>query len=86
MNTELMLFAKYEKPYVRLEEVCEEFFNLCEKKAKEAAAAQQLPVPVLRMTSSRKSPLMIKLSDLAAYLDSRHEEYTRTWEKVKNYA
>ena len=84
MNTELMLFARYEKPYVRLEDVCEELFNLCERKAKEAAASQKLPVPVLRMTESRKSPMMIKLSDLADYLDSRHEEYTKTWEKVKN--
>ena len=60
MNTELMLFARYEKPYVRLEDVCDELFNLCERKAKEAAAAQKLPVPVLRMTDSRKSPMMIK--------------------------
>lgn len=84
MNTELMLFARYEKPYVRLEDICQEFFGLCEKKAKEAAASQRLPVPVVRMTASRKSPMMIKLSDLAEYLDSRHEEYTNTWEKVKN--
>ncbi|WP_211828703.1 pyocin activator PrtN family protein [Kistimonas asteriae] len=83
MNTELMLFARYEKPYVRLEEICDEFFNLCEKKAKVAAASQQLPVPVMRMTESRKSPLMVRLSDLAQYLDSRHQTYTDAWEKVK---
>ncbi|MCW7553285.1 pyocin activator PrtN family protein [Endozoicomonas gorgoniicola] len=83
MNTELMLYAKYEKPYVRLEEVCDEFFGLCEKKAKAAAASQQLPVPVVRLTESRKSPMMIRLSDLASFLDSRHQTYSSTWEKVR---
>ncbi|UYM16227.1 pyocin activator PrtN family protein [Endozoicomonas euniceicola] len=83
MNTEKMLFVKYRKPYVRLEEICQEYFGLCEKKAKAAAASQILPVPVVRMTQSRKSPMLVKLSDLAEYLDSRHMTYTDTWEKVK---
>ena len=83
MNTELMLFARFEKPYVRLEDICQEFFGLCEKRAKFAAVSQKLPVPVVRTMDSQKSPLMIKLSDLATYIDSRHERYQETWEKVR---
>ena len=83
MNTELLLYARYEQPYVRLEDICQEFFGLSERKAKMAAAAQELPVPVVRVTASKKSPMMVKLSDLAAYLDSRHETYSNTWEKVQ---
>ena len=48
MNTELMLFARYEKPYVPLEDICMEYFGMCEKRAKLAAASQKLPVPVVR--------------------------------------
>ena len=83
MNTELMLFARFEKPYVRLEDICQEFFGLCDKRAKVAAASQLLPVPVLRTMDSQKSPMMIKISDLAAYIDARHERYQKTWEKVQ---
>ena len=83
MNTELMLYARFEKPYVRLEDICQEFFGLCEKRAKVAAVSQKLPVPVVRTMDSQKSPLMVKLSDLAAYIDARHELYEDTWEKVR---
>ena len=83
MNTELMLFARYEKPYVPLEDICMEYFGMCEKRAKLAAASQKLPVPVVRTMNSQKSPWMVKLSDLAVYIDAQHEQYRKTWEKVQ---
>ncbi|WP_423226864.1 pyocin activator PrtN family protein [Parendozoicomonas haliclonae] len=78
-----MLWARYEKPYVPLADICEEYFGLCSKRAKSAAAAQELPVPVVRLSDSKKSPYMVKLSDLARYLDSRHELYAEDWRKVR---
>ena len=51
-----MLFARYEKPYVPLEDICMEYFGMCEKRAKLAAASQKLPVPVVRTMNSQKSP------------------------------
>ena len=79
----MMLWATFEKPYVPLTEICEEYFGLCPKRAKAEAAAQKLPVPVIRLSDSRKSPYMVKLKDLAAYLDSRHQIHTKDWEKVQ---
>ncbi len=83
MNTEFVLYARYQKPYVHLEDICEEYFNLCAKKAKQAAVSQQLPVPVVRMSDSRKAPYMVRLKDLAEYLDNRHQMYSDTWEMIK---
>ena len=48
-----------------------------------AAASQKLPVPVVRTMNSQKSPWMVKLSDLAVYIDAQHERYRKTWEKVQ---
>ena len=57
--------------------------SMPEKRAKLAAASQKLPVPVVRTMNSQKSPWMVKLSDLAVYIDAQHERYRKTWEKVQ---
>ena len=73
MKTAVILLIKYESPTVPLVDVCNDYFGLDVKAAKERALNQQLPVPVFRMTNSQKSPWLIHINDLAAYIDSQAE-------------
>jgi len=73
MKTAMILLIKYESPTVPLVDICKDYFGLDARTAKERALSQQLPVPVFRMANSQKSPWLIHLSDLAAYIDSQAE-------------
>lgn len=83
MNTEFALLAQYNKAFVPLEEICQDYFNLGEKQARNMAAKGQLPIPVMRGSRSQKSPYLVKVSDLAEYLDKQYQAYRDDWEKLQ---
>lgn len=80
-KTELMLLATYRDPMIPLSLICEKYFNMQIKSARDSAALNRLPVPTWRLTDSRKAPLMVRLTDLASYLDSRSDTERERWEK-----
>ena len=84
MNTEFALLALFGKPYVRLEEVCQDYFNVGAHKAKQMASRGEFPVPVMRASHSQKSPYLVKVTDLARHLDDRYNEHREDWEKVRS--
>ncbi|WP_422139953.1 pyocin activator PrtN family protein [Endozoicomonas sp. ALC020] len=84
MKTEFALLAQYEKSFVPLEIVCQDFFNIGPQKAKQLAARGELPIPVMRGSHSQKSPYLVKVSDLASYLDEQYANYRDDWEKVRS--
>ena len=69
--TEVMLLAVHRTPLIPLSEICDRYFNVDIRKARGQAALNQLPVPAWRLVDSRRAPLMVRLSDLAAYIDTR---------------
>lgn len=71
-STESQLLAVHKAPTVKLEDICEHYLGLSPTVAKQYAAKNQLPVTTFRLTSSAKAPLMVKISDLAALIDSQH--------------
>lgn len=77
--TEIALLATFRTPAVRLEDICEKYFNMAPVWANQQANLQLLPVPTFRMSESRKAPRMVKISDLATYLDQRAEEGKKDW-------
>ena len=77
--TEIALLATFRTPAVRLDDICEKYFNLSLRRANYQASLQLLPVPTFRMSESRKAPRMVKISDLAKFLDERAEVGKKDW-------
>ncbi|WP_419533338.1 pyocin activator PrtN family protein [Endozoicomonas sp.] len=83
MKTEFGLLAQYEKVFIPLEDVCRDYFNIGALKARQMAARGELPIPVMRGSASQKSPYLVKLDDLASYLDGQYASHRSDWEKVR---
>ena len=86
MNTAFALYARYETNMIPLKAICEEFLNITPKTAAYRANAQALPFPVFRLREERTAPHMVKVEDLAAYIDKCHQEAKHDWEAVRGNA
>lgn len=80
-KTELELLALHRSPVVRLEDICQPYLNLEYPQARDKAALNELGVPTFRLRESRKAPLLIRISELASYIDNRAEDARKTWHK-----
>jgi hypothetical protein len=79
-NTLVLLMATYRDAVVPLADICEKYFGLGVPKAKRAARMRKLPVPVLRL-GDQKSPWMVRLTDLAEYIDNTSAQATKAWKQ-----
>lgn len=86
MNTNFALLARFESPTVELKQVCHEFFGITPKTAEQRAKACDFPVPTFKLRDSERSPSLIKIEDLAAYIDQRHAEAKSDWQSVNGGA
>lgn len=84
MNTVWLLMARFEKPSVPLEVVCEEFFGMKEKQARMLASAQALPVPAFKMRESEKAKWFIDVRDLADHIDTQRRNAREDFLKVNS--
>ncbi|CAK4070763.1 pyocin activator PrtN family protein [Vibrio sp. 16] len=82
MNTSFALLARFESPTVELKQISQEFFGITPKTAEQRAKACDFPVPTFKLRDSERSPSLIKVEDLAAYIDKRHEEAKQDWLSV----
>ncbi|MEZ8404745.1 pyocin activator PrtN family protein [Vibrio splendidus] len=82
MNTKFALLARFENPTVELKQISQEFFGITPKTAEQRAKACDFPVPTFKLRDSERSPSLIKIEDLAAYIDKRHSEATQDWLSV----
>ncbi|WP_417761693.1 pyocin activator PrtN family protein [Shewanella sp.] len=83
MNTAFLLAARFESPTVELRQICHEFFGINAKTAEQHAKAQKLPVTTFKLRDSEKSPTMVKIEDLAAFIDARHAQAKRDWDAIQ---
>lgn len=81
-KTEMLLYVKFESPTVPLENICHEFFGCSKGTAKQRAKAGTLPVTAFRLGLSQKMPWMIKISDLAVFIDKTHEDAKKEWARL----
>jgi hypothetical protein len=81
VNTVFLLMAEFGQADIPLEQVAAKYLGLDAAHAKRQAASQALPFPVYR-AGSQKSPWMVRVSDLAEYLDKCRENAKREWEAV----
>lgn len=82
MNTNFALLARFGNPTVELKQVSQEFFGITSRTAEQRAKACDFPVPTFKLRNSERSPSLIKIEDLAAYIDKRHSEAKQDWLSV----
>jgi hypothetical protein len=80
-KTELELLAVHRSPVVRLEDICQPYLNLNYPQARDRAALNELGLPTFRMRDSRKAPLLVRVTELAQYIDQRANAATDEWRK-----
>lgn len=73
--------AEHNSATLELKSICQKYLGIGEKEACRQASLQILPFPVFR--SSQKSPWLVRLQDLAAWIDSEREKTAKDWEKAK---
>ncbi len=82
MNTNFALLARFESPVIELKEVCNEFFGITVKTAKQKIKGQDFPVPTFTLVKSERAPVFIKVEDLAAYIDKQYQLAQQEWSQV----
>lgn len=82
MNTVFLLMAEFNTGQIPLELICEKYLSMEIRRANRLAQVQQLPFPVFR-AGSQKSPWLVKVEDLANYLDQQHAAAVADWQKMQ---
>lgn len=82
MNMHFALLARFESPTVELKAVSQEFFGITPKTAEQKAKACEFPVPTFKLRDSERSPTLIKVKDLATYIEKRYELAKTDWQSV----
>jgi hypothetical protein len=83
MITSLALMDIYKAPAIPLAEICERYFALSYDEALKRASRCELPVPTFRLTSSRKSPVMVSCEALGDHIDKFVAKATQEWERCQ---
>nr|WP_229648360.1 pyocin activator PrtN family protein [Vibrio sp. 10N.261.54.E10]MCC4892225.1 pyocin activator PrtN family protein [Vibrio sp. F13] len=76
------LLARFESPTVELKAVSQEFFGILPKTAEQKAKAYDFPVPTFKLRDSERSPTLIRVEDLAMYIEKRYELAKTDWQSV----
>ncbi|MDL5025628.1 pyocin activator PrtN family protein [Vibrio sp. TMPB1044] len=82
MNMHFALLARFASPTVELKAVSQEFFGITPKTAEQKAKACDFPVPTFKLRDSERSPTLIKVEDLAMYIEKRYELAKTDWQSV----
>ncbi len=84
MNTNFALLSRYQTPVIELKLVCEEFFGIKPKTAEQKVKGCDFPIPTFKLRDSERSPTLIKIEDLADYIDKRYADAQNEWKQVNN--
>lgn len=80
INRVYLLLSIFNGADASLEKVVALYFpHLSEREWKRRASLQQFPFPVFRPEKSQKSPWMVNVNELAAYLDKQAAEAAKDW-------
>lgn len=84
MNTVFLLLATYNRPHIPLDRVREDYFpHMTERVFRAALANGSIALPTIRTDpTSKKSPVMVSITDLAAFLDARQKAAKKELEGV----
>lgn len=81
MNTTFLLLAEFGQADIPLEAIASRYLGLDAKVAKARARRDELPFPCVRPGGSQKSPWLVRVTDLADWLDTEHARARSEWAK-----
>lgn len=81
MNTIFLLLAEYESATVPLDVVAQKYFGIHSKKAEELANKHALPIPAFKL-GSRKSKFIVRIEDLANFIDEKAAQQRAIFEQI----
>lgn len=83
LDTGFLLLLRYRRPAIPLEQAVQDWLpHLSIEVAKRRANVQTLPFPAFRADTSQKSPWLVNLADLAAWLEKSQNQASKDWQKV----
>lgn len=74
MNTVYLLMAQFDKAIIPLEEIAQPYLGFSARIAVNKHNRGELGLPCFRLNQSQKSPLVVRVQDLAAYIDTQAEQ------------
>lgn len=84
LDTGFMLAMRHRQPVITLEEAIKTYLpHMNIETAKSRAAVQTLPFPAFKV-DGKKSPYMVKIAHLAAWLDQCSETAEADWGKMNS--
>ena len=79
-KTEMQLLAVHRSPVVLLSDICERYLGWNAQTARLKAAKHSLPFPAFQPEDGNKrSPWMVRVADLAEFLDACAEDGAKRW-------
>ncbi|RRD90406.1 pyocin activator PrtN family protein [Conchiformibius steedae] len=86
LNTAFVLAMRYQSTTVLLEEIIKHYMpHVGIEQAKRRAAEQTLPFPAFKADrGNKKSPYLVRVSDVAAWLDNQAADAEAEWRKVNH--
>lgn len=85
MKTLFLLQAQYDgRAEIPLDKICVDLLSMKYHEAKRQAFVQKLPFPVHRL-GTQKSPWMVSITDLAAYIDKQKAAAEALWTKMNEF-
>lgn len=84
-NHYALLMIEYGAAFVQLDKIAERYLSLSQSRAARDASLHRLPFPAFR-AGTQKSPWVVSVLDLAAYLDKKHAEAVAEWNKMNSTA
>ena len=80
MNTTFLLLAEFGQTDIPLETIAARYLGLEKKIAQVRAARSDLPFPAFR-AGSQKAPWLVRVTDLAAWLDGERQKGVDDWKR-----
>lgn len=82
MNTAFALAFRFGTTVVPLKDISEEFLGITPKTANTRANTGEIEIPVFQLRVSTKSPYLVKIEDLAFYIDDCHRKAKAEWKSA----
>lgn len=79
-RTEMMLLAIHRDPLIPVVDVAQRYLNYGPDVARRRASKGQLPFPAFQVGSSAKAPFLVRVKDLAEFIDQAAEFGVRAWQ------
>lgn len=84
-DSSFLLAMKYKLPVVTLETVVADFMPYLKiETAKKRASKQDLPFPAFKAEQNSKAGWLVKITDVAIWLDSEHAISAKDWNNMKS--